>query len=50
VLLEELLPRLRSIRLAGTPKRIETNFIVGWKELPIELELDAAKAPGAAAG
>jgi cytochrome P450 len=50
VLLEELLPRLRSIRLAGTPKRIETNFIVGWKELPLELELDAAKSPGAAAG
>lgn len=50
VLLEELLPRLHSIRLAGTPKRIETNFIVGWKELPIELELDAAKAPGPAAG
>ena len=50
VLLEELLPRLRSIHLAGTPKRIETNFIVGWKELPIELELDAAKAPGPAAG
>jgi len=50
VLLEELLPRLRSIHLAGTPKRIETNFIVGWKELPIELGLDAAKAPGPAAG
>jgi len=44
VLLEELLPRLQSIRLAGTPKRIETSFIVGWKELPIEIEL----APGEA--
>jgi cytochrome P450 len=50
VLLEELLPRLRSIRLAGTPNRIATNFIVGWKALPIEFELDAAKSSGAAAG
>ena len=50
VLLEELLPRLRSIRLAGTPKRIETNFIVGWKELPIEIGLDAVHAGPAAQG
>jgi len=50
VLLEELLPRPRSIRLAGTPNRIATNFIVGWKAFPIEFELDAAKSSGAAAG
>lgn len=42
VLLEELLPRLRAIRLDGTPKRIEANFIVGIKALPIAIELGAS--------
>jgi len=44
VLLEELLPRLRRIERAGTPRPIQTNFIVGFKELPLEIEL----APGEA--
>jgi cytochrome P450 len=42
VLLEELLPKLRAIRLDGTPRRIETNFIVGWKSLPIAFDLGGA--------
>jgi len=39
VLLEELLPRLRHIAPAGAARRIQTNFIVGYKEVPLEIEL-----------
>jgi alpha-terpineol hydroxylase len=38
VLFEELLPHLKSVRLAGTPRYIETNFVGGLKSLPIEFE------------
>lgn len=36
VLLEELLPRLTSIRLCGPVERLRSNFISGIKHLPLE--------------
>lgn len=38
ILLEELLPRLKSIELAGDPARIESVFVGGLKRLPIRFE------------
>lgn len=38
VLFEELMPHLKSVRLAGDPRYIETNFVGGLKSLPIEFE------------
>ena len=35
ILWEELLPRLKSIELAGTPKLTEANFVSGPKTVPI---------------
>jgi cytochrome P450 len=35
VLFEELLPHLGSIELAGDPRMVETNFVGGYKTLPI---------------
>ncbi|MGY1806219.1 cytochrome P450 [Blastococcus sp. SYSU D00669] len=35
ILLEELLPKLRSVRLAGTPKYVAANFLSGLKTQPI---------------
>ena len=35
ILLEELLPRLRSVELAGEPRYIESTFVNGLKRLPI---------------
>lgn len=35
VLFEELMPRLRSVELAGAPRMVETNFVGGYKRLPI---------------
>ncbi|WP_206243729.1 cytochrome P450 [Novosphingobium terrae] len=35
VLFEELLPHLSSIELAGNPRMVETNFVGGYKTLPI---------------
>lgn len=35
VLFEELLPHLASIELAGQPRLVETNFVGGYKTLPI---------------
>jgi cytochrome P450 len=32
---EELLPRLKSVELAGEPKYLQTNFVGGLKSLPI---------------
>jgi hypothetical protein len=40
ILFEELLPRLRSVRLAGEPKRSEAVFVGGLKTLPIRFELE----------
>ncbi len=35
ILWEELLPRLQSVELAGTPRRTEANFVCGPKAVPI---------------
>jgi cytochrome P450 len=40
ILLEELLPRLRSVSLAGEPRFIESWFVNGLKALPIHYEMD----------
>ena len=38
ILWEELLPRLKSVELAGTPQLSEANFVNGPKKLPIRYE------------
>jgi cytochrome P450 len=35
IFMEELLPRLSSIELAGDPARVESVFVGGLKRLPI---------------
>jgi cytochrome P450 len=35
ILMEELLPRLSRLELAGTPARVESTFVSGLKRLPI---------------
>jgi cytochrome P450 len=35
ILWEELLPKLKSVELAGEPKYLQTNFVGGLKSLPI---------------
>lgn len=35
VLFEELLPHIRTVELAGKPRMVETNFVGGYKSLPI---------------
>jgi cytochrome P450 len=37
ILLEELLPKLSSIKLNGTPERLRSNFISGIKHLPLKV-------------
>ncbi len=39
-LFEALLPRLKSVRLAGEPRYIESSFVNGLKSLPIVYEMD----------
>lgn len=39
ILWEELLPRLESVELAGTPKRMEANFVCGPKSVPIRFKM-----------
>jgi len=39
ILFEELLPRVRSVGLAGAPRYVESFFVSGLKSLPIEFEL-----------
>lgn len=36
---EELIPRLKSVELAGEPEYLEANFVGGIKKLPIRYEL-----------
>jgi hypothetical protein len=36
---EELLPRLDSLELAGTPKLSEANFVSGPKTVPIRYKM-----------
>lgn len=42
VLLEELVPRVDSIELAGSPERLRSNFTNGLKRLPLRVRLDAS--------
>ena len=39
ILYEELLPRLKSVKLAGEPRYSESFFVNGLKSLPVEFEL-----------
>jgi cytochrome P450 len=39
ILFEELLPRLKNVRLRGEPRYVESTFVNGLKALPIEFEL-----------
>ncbi len=39
ILFEELLPRLKSVKLAGQPRLSQAVFVNGLKSLPIEFEL-----------
>jgi hypothetical protein len=39
IFFEELLPRLESLELAGTPRRTVTNFVGGPKSLPIRFRV-----------
>ena len=38
-LYNELLPRLKSIELAGTPKNTLANFVSGLKSLPVRYKM-----------
>ena len=40
ILWEELLPRLKNIELAGTPKRTEANFVCGPKSVPVRYQFN----------
>jgi cytochrome P450 len=40
ILWEELLPRLKSVELAGEPRRTVANFVGGPKRLPIRYRMD----------
>jgi len=37
---EELMPRLRSVELAGPVDRLRSNFFNGIKRMPIRVELN----------
>jgi cytochrome P450 len=39
VMLEELLPRIRSLEVTGPAPRVRSNFINGVKKLPVRVEL-----------
>ncbi len=39
ILWEELLPRLESLELAGTPSRMQANFVCGPKSVPIRYKM-----------
>ena len=36
---EELLPRLESVELNGTPTRVQANFVSGPKSIPIRFKM-----------
>ena len=40
ILMEELLPRLKSIELAGEPARVESALVGGLKRLPIRFKVN----------
>lgn len=39
ILLEEMLPRIRSVALDGEPKSVDSSLVSGLKTLPIRFEL-----------
>jgi len=39
IFFDELLPRLKSLELAGEPRRTTTNFVGGPKSLPIRYRM-----------
>jgi hypothetical protein len=39
ILWEELLPRLATLELAGTPERTRSNFVCGPKHVPVRFTL-----------
>ena len=39
LLWEELLPRLESVELNGTPTRVQANFVSGPKSIPIRFKM-----------
>jgi hypothetical protein len=41
IFFEELLPRLKSVELAGTPRRTVTNFVGGPKSVPIRYRMSS---------
>lgn len=41
ILLDALIPRLKSVKLAGQPQMAESYFVNGLKKLPIEFEMKA---------
>jgi cytochrome P450 len=43
VLLQELLPRLKSIELTGPVERMRSNFVNGIKHIPVRVELAGQK-------
>src|SRR4029078_13658460 len=45
ILYEELLPKLKSVRLNGDPRYVESYFVTGLKSLPIRFELAWGTAP-----
>jgi cytochrome P450 len=45
IFFEELLPRLQTLELAGTPVWYQANFVVGLKSLPIAYRLRPAAKP-----
>jgi len=40
VLWAELLPRLKSVELSGTPTRTQANFVSGPKSVPIRFRMN----------
>ena len=40
ILWEELLPRLKSVELSGTPRLVEANFVSGPKSIPIRYVME----------
>ena len=39
IIINELLPRLKSIELNGTPKNTLANFVSGLKTLPVRYQM-----------
>lgn len=42
ILLEHLLPALKSVELAGEPEMMQSRFVTGFKHLPIRFEMELA--------